>query len=173
VDERMRRAVALERALRAGDLAAACAGFDDPERFPELVDPYSGCTVLQLALFWSPPAAVTELLDQGADPNFEALDGFPSLLLVLLHRGDTGERTELVAALLDHGAATDARGLNDWTALHVAAARGDEPIVQMLLAAGADPSVRTRIDDLTSPADDAEAAGHHEVARMLRDAEAG
>jgi hypothetical protein len=43
----------------------------------------------------------------------------------------------------------------------------------MLLTAGADPSARTRIDDLTTPADEAEAAGHHELARMLRNAEAG
>jgi ankyrin repeat protein len=169
----MRRAVALERALRAGDLAAARATFDEPERFPELVDPYLGCTVLQLALFWSPPAAVAELLDRGADPNFEALDGFPALILVLLHREDAAERAALVTDLLEHGADADARGINDWTALHVAAVRGDMAMVRVLLGAGADPSAGTRIDDLTTPADEAAAAGHPDVERMLRDAEAG
>ncbi len=169
----MRRSIELDRALRAGDLAAVRAALETPAEYPNAVDGYSGGTVLQLALFNAPVVTVGALLDDGADPNFEALDGFPALLLVLLHRDDDAERAELVARLLDHGAATDTRGLNDWTALHVAAARGDGSMVRRLLDAGADPAVRTRIDDLTTPADEAEAAGHAELARMLREAEAG
>jgi ankyrin repeat protein len=173
MDERMRRSVALERALRAGDLAAVRAALADPDAYPNAVDGYTGSTVLQLALFNASVPTVAALLDDGADPNFEALDGFPALLLVLLHRDDDAVRVEIVARLLDHGVATDTRGINDWTALHVAAARGDLAMVRMLLAAGADPGVRTRIDDLTTPAEEATAAGHDEVAGVLRAAKAG
>jgi ankyrin repeat protein len=39
--------------------------------------------------------------------------------------------------------------------------------------AGADPGVRTRIDDHTTPGDAADADGHPEIARMLRSAAGG
>lgn len=169
----MRRSIALERALRAGDLDAARDALAEPDAFPNSVDSYTGSTVLRLALFDAPVTTVTTLLAAGADPSFEALDGFPSVLLVLLHRDDADERRALVVALLARGADPDARGINDWTGLHVAAARGDEDMVRLLLDAGADPGARTRIDDLTTPADEADAAGHHDLARMLRATTAG
>ena len=98
----MRRSIALDRALRAGDLTEARAALADPDAFPDAVDEYRGSTVLQLALFTAPVATVTALLD-----------------------------------------------------------------------AGADPCARTRIDDLTTPADEARTAGHAAIARMLRNAEGG
>jgi len=168
----MRRSIELERALRAGDLAAARVALEEPDAFPNAIDTYLGTTVLQRALYVAPGAAVTALLDAGADPAFAALDGFPALLLVLLHR-DEPDRTALVTALVEHGAPLDERGVNDWTALHVAAARGDDVVVRVLLDAGADPGVRTRIDDLTTPADEAAHAGHDALAAVLRAAEAG
>jgi ankyrin repeat protein len=169
----MRQAVELERALRADDLDAARAACRDPSAFPQVVDARTGGTVLQLALFWSSTATIGALLDAGADPNFEALDGFPALLLVVHHRRDDTERLGIVSALLASGADLDARGLNDWTALHAAATHGDTSMVRLLLDAGADPGVRTRIDDLATPADEANRAGHPELARMLREAEGG
>lgn len=98
----MRRSVALDRALRAGDLAAARVALAGPDDLPNAVDGYTGATVLQLALFIAPVATVTALLDAGADPR-----------------------------------------------------------------------ARTRIDEYSSPADEAEAAGHAELARRMRAAEAG
>jgi ankyrin repeat protein len=168
VDERMRRSIALERALRAGDLTAARDALAEPGAFPNAVDAYTGSTVLRLALFHAPVATIHALLAVGADANFDAADGFPSVLLVLLHRDDAGERAAIVTDLLAHGADPDARGINDWTALHVAAAGGDVATVRALLDAGADRGARTRIDNLTTPADEADAAGHHELAGMLR-----
>ncbi|HLG12112.1 MAG TPA: hypothetical protein VI876_10155 [Dehalococcoidia bacterium] len=57
--------------------------------------------------------------------------------------------------------------------MHYVAALGDVAIVELLLARGADPALRTRIDDLETPAEVAEAAGQAEVAALLRKAEAG
>jgi ankyrin repeat protein len=173
MEDRMRRSIALERALRAGDLDGVRAALEDPARYPNAIDDYTGSAVLRLALFDAPIATVHELLVAGADPNFEALDGFPAVLLVLLHRDDAVERAALVADLLDHGADPETRGINDWTAHLVAAARGDDAMVRTLLDAGADPTVRTRIDDLTTPADEAEAAGHRALAEVLRSAADG
>ena len=69
MEERTRRSIALE----------------DPAAYPNADDGSSGGTVLQLALFHAPVATVTALLDACADPDFDALDGFPALLLVLGH----------------------------------------------------------------------------------------
>lgn len=165
--------VALDRALRAGDLAGARAALGDPPEFPNLRDPYLGHWVLQDALYVAPVTTVEALLDLGADPGFDTGDGFPALALVLHHRDDHDVRAQLVGLLLAHGANPDARGLNDWTPLHFAAAQGDRRCVELLLDHGADPSARTRIDDLTTPAEDAGRAGHHAVAAVLRAAAEG
>jgi ankyrin repeat protein len=70
--------------------------------------------------------------------------------------------------LLDHGADIEQRGINDCTALHLAASQGDLGLVDLLLAHGADPNSTTRIDDPVTPLEEAEAAGHVTVADCLR-----
>jgi len=47
-------------------------------------------------------------------------------------------------------------GLNDWTPLHYAVSRDDVAAIELLLAHGADVNARTRIDDLTTPLEEAE-----------------
>jgi hypothetical protein len=76
--------------------------------------------------------------------------------------------------LLDLGWAVDALGRHDSpeggghaaTALHVAAANADEPMVRLLLAAGADPTVRDWQFHAT-PQGWAEHFGHNSMARLL------
>lgn len=84
----MRAYVELERALRAGDVPRARAALGGRAGFPNLNDPYTNTPLLALALSWAPADAVEELLDLGADPNFEARDGFPALLGVILSERD-------------------------------------------------------------------------------------
>jgi ankyrin repeat protein len=153
-----------EAAIKRGDLPAARRAIGDPDEWPNCVDPYMGTPVLQVALGWGSLATVRELLAAGADPNFQPLDdGFPSLIDVLHHR--LSDRPELphhddghdvLALLLAHGADVHRRGINDWTALHFAAAADDPVAVRMLLDAGADPDARTRIDDFETPLEIAE-----------------
>lgn len=45
--------------------------------------------------------------------------------------------------------------------------------MRLLLEAGADPTVRTRIDDFTTPLEEAEAIGFIEGAALLRQSMAG
>ncbi len=112
--------------------------------------------MLQVALGWAPLETIRELLDAGADPNFQPMDdGFPSLIGVL-------------ALLLEHGGDVHRRGLNDWTALHFAAAADDADAVTMLLEAGADPDARTRIDDLETPVEIAERGAPNALAAFRR-----
>jgi ankyrin repeat protein len=126
---------------------------------------------LDIALIHAPPAFIARLLDLGADPNAAAPDGFPPLLSAIdLPRAD---RHAVLALLLARGADPAQRGLNDWTPLHLAVARRDAEAVRLLLAHGADPDARTRIDDMTTPLEDAEAIGFDQAATLMRKAIAG
>ena len=163
-DPAMAVSIALEAALRAGDLDGARRALSDPDDWPNSVDPYMHHSVLNIALGWAPLEAIRRLLDEGADPNFQPVDdGFPALVDVLHHR--LSDRPELprwddghdvLRALLAAGADVHRRGINDWTALHFAAAADDPVAVTMLLDAGADPDARTRIDDFETPREIAE-----------------
>jgi hypothetical protein len=159
--ELMRVSIKLDRAIKAGDLEAASRALEDPTGWPNCVDPYLHCTVLSIALGWADLTTIRRLLDEGADPNLGGRDvGFPSLIDVLHHRCREAPELprwddchEVLRALVDAGADVNARGLNDWTALHFAAAADDPVAVKLLLEAGADPEARTRIDDFETPLD--------------------
>lgn len=70
--------------------------------------------------------------------------------------------------LLDRGADIQARGVNDWTPLHFAAASNDLPMIELLLSRGADPNARTAIDDRATPMEEAELLGKTEAVALLR-----
>lgn len=56
---------------------------------------------------------------------------------------------------------------NDWAALHMAVAESNVAAVELLLRAGADPRLRTRIDECETPREMAEKVGLHEIATLL------
>ena len=129
---------------------------------------------LTYAIYHSPIAGVRRLLESGASPDRDDGDGFPPLIAALScaqsspgapARPDVHQVIEL---LLGFGADVGQRGINDYTPLHYAAGLGDLGAVELLLAAGADPDEITRIDDLSTPLEEAERAGHVDVAERLR-----
>ena len=73
----------------------------------------------------------------------------------------------LLRLLLARGADPNIHGINDYTALHLAAERGDLEAVELLLAHGADPNEATRIDDYETALDLAAKAGQTRVAARL------
>jgi len=156
----------LERALRAGDLHQLPAEVSTAAGFPNVLDPYTHTPLLALAISWAPVPAVRELLEAGADPNFQALDGFPALVgAVMAGRQDS---VPLLQVLVQAGAELDRQGINGWTALHAAASRGDDASAQLLLAAGANPRARTGVDLDETPLDEARRAGAQRVAELLQ-----
>jgi ankyrin repeat protein len=162
---------AVDGAYRVGDIAALRQALGDPPGFPNCLQPWElgvGDYPLEYAIYWSPLSAIEALIALGADPNYPDQDGFPSLIAAL--SSGRPDRHEVIRVLLDNGADLDRRGQNDWTPLHYAVGQRDLEAVEMLLCHGADPALKTRIDDCTTSLEDAEAIGFEEAAKLLRKA---
>ena len=84
-----------------------------------------------------------------------------------LHSAASGRHHEVCRVLIAAGADVNATQRHEFTPLHAAAKHGDAELVELFLSAGADPTARTEAGD--TPADTAEAAGHVDVARRLRE----
>lgn len=115
----------------------------------------------------APPEVLRWALGHGAPVDPEVEDGYPPIHCLL--EGPSAHRYENLAILIAAGADVNRRGTNDWTPLHHAAARDDLRAMQMLLDAGADPSLRTRIDDYATPEEEARILGRHASADFIRD----
>ena len=175
-DERCADAARIQRideAFRRGDLEALRAAVDDPGAVPNGPMPPIIGSCLVYAIYHSPLAFIRTLLDMGADPNAPADDGFPPVIAALsCAREVSGAATrsdvdEIVRLLLSRGADPNQRGINDYTALHMAVAQRAALAAQILLDGGADPALRTRIDECETPAEMAAAAGLTEIAALL------
>lgn len=158
----------VDGAFREGDLEALKSALGDPADFPNCLQPFElavGDYPLEYAIYWSPLSFIATLMEIGADPNYPDRSGFPSLIAAL--SSDRGDRLELLNLLLQWGAYLDQRGLNDWTPLHYAVNQHDLEAIRLLLRHGADPALRTRIDDCTTPLEDARAAGFAEAVDLF------
>jgi uncharacterized protein len=122
-----------------------------------------GWTPLHLAAHFGQAAAVSLLIAHGADPRARsrnALDNTP------LHAGLAGTAgLDIIDALLRAGAEVNAPAGGGFAPLHLAATRGELPVVTRLLLRGAEPSAMTT--DGHRPAALARAAGHEPTARFL------
>jgi len=103
--------------------------------------------------------------------------GFPPLIAALCcvneHPGAKSrpDVLDVLELLLRRGADPSQRGVNDYTALHMAVAERSAGAVDLLLRYGADPTLRTRIDDVETPREMAESAGLADIARVLAQSE--
>jgi uncharacterized protein len=156
-----------------GDVDALRAAVDDPAVIPNGQMPDSIGCCLVYAIYHSPLAFIRTLLDMGADPSAPAADGFPPLIAALSGSRDVPGATkradvdEVLRLLLSRGADPNQRGINDYAPLHMAVAERNLLAVQLLLDAGADPELRTRIDSYETPIEMARAAGLADIEAML------
>ena len=139
------------------------AALDDD---PDAVRAFSpdGFTALHLAAFFGKPEIARALIDAGAP-----VDAYTTNPLANqpLHAAAAGRHLEVCRVLLAAGADVNATQHGGYTPLHEAAQHGDVEMVELFLSAGADPTVA--VADGGVPADMAEAAGHADVARRLRE----
>ena len=163
----------IDDAFIAGDLEALRAAVDDPALVPngDLHEAIGSCLVY--AIYLSPLSFIRTLLEIGADPNRPVDDGFPPLIAALSCTravpGSTprSDVNDIVRVLVEHGVDPNQRGINDYTALHMAVAEGNALAVQLLLDAGADPEIRTRIDYCETPLEMARSARLNVIAGIL------
>jgi ankyrin repeat protein len=167
----------IDAAFRIGDLAALRAAVDDPDSVPNGPMPLAIGQCLEYAIYHSPLPFIRALLEIGADPNPEHHAGFPPLIAALAcsssRPGAPGRSDvdDIMKQLLSFGADPNRRGVNDYTPLHMAVSERNLPAVQFLLAAGADPRLRTRTDDCETPREMAQRAGLGEITRLLAEQE--
>jgi hypothetical protein len=117
-----------------------------------------------------PIAIIRTLLEIGADSNPADDAGFPPLIAALscsLPRLGASGRPDVTdnhqfAALIRGGSPSG--GINDYTPLHLAVSERNLSSVALLLDGGADPRLRTRIDDCETAREMAEKAGFREIA---------
>jgi ankyrin repeat protein len=135
---------------------------------PALVESRSpdGFTALHLAVFFGHPETARLLIEAGANVSARttnALDNQP------LHAATAGNRTDArlaaVQLLLDAGAPVNERQSGGFTPVMSAAQNGDAPVLDLLLARGADPTLKD--DEGRSAADHARTAGHETLAERL------
>jgi ankyrin repeat protein len=163
----------IDAAFRAGDLAALRAAVDDPASVPNGPMPLTIGSCLEYAIYHSPLPFIRTLLEIGADPNPADHAGFPPLIAALScsrpRPGAPGrpDVLEILKLLLAFKSDPDQRGINDYTPLHMAVSENNLPAVDLLLQAGTDPRLRTRIDDCETPREMAENAGLREIAELL------
>jgi ankyrin repeat protein len=164
----MHDALAIHDAYKRGDLEGLRSLLGDPPDFPNgpgLAG--AGEIILEYAIYHSRLPFIRTLLELGADPNYKDHAGFPSPIAAL--SSGRADRYEIFRLLLAFGADVQARGFNDWTPLHHAAATDDLDGIRLLMAHGADPDARTRIDHFATPLEEAEQLGHAAAVRLLRD----
>lgn len=163
----------IEDAFRAGDLEALRAAVDDPASIPNGQMPVGIGSCLTFAIYRSPHPFIRTLLELGANPNAPEGDGFPPLMAALSCSRDAPgaprrrDVDDIVRLLLASGADPNQRGINDYTALHMAVAERNGLAVLYLLDAGADRELRTRIDECETPIEMARAAGLTEIVALL------
>ncbi|MBI4791647.1 MAG: ankyrin repeat domain-containing protein [Deltaproteobacteria bacterium] len=168
----------IDAAFRAGDLAALRAAVDDPAAVPNGPMPLTIGPCLEYAIYHSPLPFIRTLLEIGADPNPAHHIGFPPLIAALAcsrpQPGSPGrpDVQEILQLLLACQADPNQRGINDYTALHMAVSERNQRAVELLLQAGADPHLRTRVDECETPRAMAEKLGLRAIAELLREAEA-
>jgi uncharacterized protein len=153
------------RANYEGDLARLEEIAVMLDGFPAGSDPVRGPWISLFAA--GPPDLLRWALDRGAPPDPPAGDHDPPLTAAIDAGGP--HTCANLALLITAGADLACRGWNDLTPLHLAAARGNLEAVRLLLDAGADPSIRTRIDDYATPEEEARSLGQTEAADLIRD----
>ena len=163
----------IDAAFHAGDLDALRAAVDDPALVPNgrMPDTIGSCLVY--AIYHSPFAFIRTLLDIGADPNAPVDDGFPPLIAALsCTRAEPGttprsDVDDIIRLLLASGADPNQRGINDYTALHMAVGGRNAMAIQILLEAARIPNCARGSMPATRRAEMAASAGLIDLAATL------
>jgi ankyrin repeat protein len=154
------KAVAMVEILRRGDLASFMA---QAEREPQLLNARGpeGSTPFMYAALYCDAAALSRLLQLGADPNLRNDANATALMWA-------ARDFSKLRVLVEHGADVNAKSSNRRTPLMIAARRpGAAGIVKYLLDHAADPNPNAKPVSESSPLLEALTAGDEETVKLL------
>lgn len=118
--------------------------------------------ILLDALDISSEDVVIWLIEKGADTNFKDA-GYTPLHIAIESRSPL----HVLEKPIEHGADVNQHGVHDWTPLHMAAVRQHFRAIEILVDAGADPEIETRIDSYATAAQEARLLGQERGASFL------
>lgn len=93
------------------------------------------------------------MLSKSVELDFRDCEGYTPILSAL--EREKPDKHEILKLLITHRAPINQKGVNDWTPLHMAAARNDVASLRILIEHGADMTIRTEIDDYATPLEEA------------------
>ena len=133
--------------------------------FPEGVDSFLGRRWILNAIDMGARSAIEWMLEKRVDLAFRDEEGYTPLFTVIDSKRT--DRYELLELLLRAGSPVNLKGINEWTPAHLAAARDDVEALRILVAHGADLSIRTDIDDFATPLEEARTLGSRNAVAFL------
>jgi ankyrin repeat protein len=139
--------------MKSGDLTRLEEWATLDESFPRGVDSFIGRHWIVNAIDEAPLRTIDWMLGRGVDLTFRDDEGYTPLLAAIERARP--DRIEVLGRLLAAGAPVNKKGINDWTPAHMAAARDDVEVLKVLVAAGADLTIRTDIDACATPLEEA------------------
>ena len=141
------------KAITAGDIAALEELAQILEDFPTGRDDLLQEHWLRHAVACGSVEVVAWMIEHGAPVVFSDDDGYTVLHIVM--ERNRPDKHKMIKLLIAAGADINAHGVNDWTPAHMAAAWNDVEALRILHAAGADFSIRTRVDAYATPLEEA------------------
>lgn len=158
-DEEIMRVLASGSVADFEDLAELVDGF------PGGVDGYTGRHWITNAIDCGSLLALNWMIGRGVPLRFRDDEGYTPLHSAI--EGTRDDRLAVIELLLQGGADPDLRGINGYTAAHLAAVRNDVPTLQLLAGHGADFDRRTVIDGDTTPLEEARYFGRLDAVAFL------
>ncbi len=135
--------------LKEGNIRKLDEAAKKYDGFPAGDDPLIGEPWIVLAIDCCPLETIKWILSRKVDLGFLENDGTTALSSAI--RRTLPHRHKIMQMLIDHGAPLNIKGFNDYTPLHSAAMSNDVKALELLLKNGADPTIRTEIDDYATP----------------------
>jgi uncharacterized protein len=149
------------------------AALDLPDRLAALLDEEpdtilafsaDGWTPLHLAAHFGNVASMGLLLDRHADVHARSRSREGN---TPLHAAVAGRQFDTARLLLEYGSDVNAADADGWTAINIAAHEGVAELVELLLAAGADPTIPS--DSGQTPQETAEREGNRHLLHYFSD----